>query len=183
MNFKLDALVSWEPVVPKEILEFDAVEPRRVRLAVVCNAPVEIWASYPVEPFVHDTKNEKVDPELRDVLVGFGSGQFETEFTTIGTTYVRFLGDEETSIFVRGFAPDMRVPESDEEIYTSVMPRERRNSEFDRMMMWTKLNEARRDQQLQEALAQIRSSAAPVEPAPAPAAPAALAPEADADGA
>lgn len=172
-NFKLDGLVSWEGVAPKEILQFEAPEPRRVRLAFMTNAAVEVWASYPVEAYQHAPNGQLIevtDPELRDVLVAYGSGQFETEFTTHGTTYVRILADEETSIFVRGFAPDMRVPQSEEEVYTSIMPRERRNTEFDRMVMWTKLNELRRETQLQEALAALQAQAAassPPQPAPA----------------
>lgn len=173
MNFKLDALQSWEGVVNKEKLQFEAPEPRRVRLAFLTNAPTEIWASFPLEPqtMLHDgTMVEKNDPEYRDVLVGFGEGQFETEFTTHGLTYVTILTDDEASVFVRGFAPDMRVPQSEDETYTSIMPRERRNTEFDRMVMWTKLNEARREQQLQEAIAALHAASAAVpNPAPNPA--------------
>lgn len=168
MFFKLDALISWEGLLPKELLKFEAPEPRRVRLAFNTNAPIEVWASYPVEPFQTAGTGavvEVLDPEMADVLIAHGTGQFEVEFTTHGTTYVRALADEETSIFVRGFTADMRVPESDEETYTSIMPRERRNTEFDRMVMWTKLNEMRREAQLQEALAQLEAVKAAVQPA------------------
>lgn len=162
MNFKLDALASWEGVLPKELLAFEAPEPRRVRLAFNTNAHVEVWAAYPVGDITAK------EPEMRDVLVGHGNGQFEVEFTTHGTTYVRCLADEETAIFVRGFAPDMRVAESDEPTFTSIMPRERRNTEFDRMVMWTKLNEARREAQLAEALATLEAVKASVQPVQAP---------------
>lgn len=168
--FKLDALVSWESLLPKELLQFDAPEPRRVRLAFMTNAPVEVWASHPVEAEQVLPTGEVVEadaPIRRDVLVAYGSGQFETEFTTHGQTFVRVLAPEDTAVFVRGFAPDMRVPESDGEVYTSIMPRERRNTEFDRMVMWTKLNEARREKQLQDAIAALKASA-PTEPAAEP---------------
>lgn len=173
MNFKLDDLPSWEGLMPKEILEFVAPVPRRVRLAFITNAEVEVWASFPVEVLQEKPDGsgelvEVIDPEMRDVLVAFGSGQFETEFTTHGTTYVRVLAPDETTIFVKGFAPDMRVAESDEEIYTTIEPRERRNTEFDRMVMWTKLNEARRERQFAEAMAALQAKAEVPEPAPAP---------------
>ncbi len=143
--FKMDAVTSWDAVAPKELLEFEATEARRIRLAFMTNGPTEVWAS----------------TESRDILVGFGTGQFEVEFTTDSTAYVRCLADDDTAIFMRGYAPSMVVAESNEEVFTSIMPRERRNTEFDRMLMWTKLNEARREAQLAEAIAAIKAQAAP----------------------
>lgn len=150
--FKLDAIKSWDAVAPKELLEFEATEARRVRLAFMTNGPTEVWAS----------------SEDREILVGVGSGQFEVEFTTEGTCYVRCLADDDTSIFMRGFAPSMVVAESDDEVFTTIMPRERRNTEFDRMVMWTKLNEARREAQLAEAIASLRQAAPAAATAPEP---------------
>jgi hypothetical protein len=146
--FKMDAVTSWDAVAPKELLEFEATEARRIRLAFMTNGPTEVWAS----------------TETREILVGFGTGQFEVEFTTDSTAYVRCLADEETAIFMRGYAPSMVVPESVEETFTTIMPRERRNTEFDRMIMWTKLNEARREAQFAEAIAAIKAQAAPAAP-------------------
>jgi hypothetical protein len=143
--FKMDAVTSWDAIAPKELLEFEATEARRIRLAFMTNGPTEVWAA----------------TESREILVGFGTGQFEVEFTTDATAYVRCLADDETSIFMRGYAPSMVVPESVEENLTSIMPRERRNTEFDRMVMWTKLNEARREAQLAEAIASLKAQAAP----------------------
>lgn len=168
--FKMDALVSWEGLVAKELLQFEAPTARRVRLAFIANAPFEVWASFPVDPVQLLPSGEEVlrdDPDMRDVLVGAGSGLVEVEFTTLGTTFVRVLTDDDAAVFVRGFAPDMRVAESEEESFTSILPRERRNTEFDRMVMWTKLNEARREKQLQDALAALeaRSSQSGVNPA------------------
>jgi hypothetical protein len=150
--FKLDAIKSWDAVAPKELLEFEANEARRVRLVFMTNGLTEVWAS----------------SEDREILVGFGSGQFEVEFTTEGTCYVRCLADDDTAIFMRGFAPSMVVAESDDEVFTTIMPRERRNTEFDRMVMWTKLNEARREAQLAEAIATLRQAAPAAAPAPEP---------------
>lgn len=150
--FKMDAVTSWDAVAPKELLEFEATEARRIRLALMTNGPTEVWAS----------------TESREILVGFGTGQFEVEFTTDSTAYVRCLADDDTAIFMRGYAPSMVVPESNEEVFTSIMPRERRNTEFDRMVMWTKLNEARREAQLAEAIASLKQAAPSVAPAPEP---------------
>lgn len=159
--FKLDAIKSWDAVAPKELLEFEANEARRVRLAFMTNGPTEVWAS----------------SEDREILVGVGTGQFEVEFTTEGTCYVRCLADDDTAIFMRGFAPSMVVAESDDEVFTTIMPRERRNTEFDRMVMWTKLNEARREAQLAEAIAALKQAAPAAAPAPE------LDPVVEADGA
>jgi hypothetical protein len=150
--FKLDAIKSWDAVAPKELLEFEANEARRVRLAFMTNGLTEVWAS----------------SEDREILVGVGSGQFEVEFTTEGTCYVRCLADDDTAIFMRGFAPSMVVAESQDEVFTTIMPRERRNTEFDRMVMWTKLNEARREAQLAEAIASLKQAAPPAAPSPEP---------------
>lgn len=150
--FKMDAVTSWDVVAPKELLEFEATEARRIRLAFMTNGPTEVWAS----------------TESREILVGFGTGQFELEFTTDSTAYVRCLADDDTAIFMRGYAPSMVVPESNEEVFTSIMPRERRNTEFDRMVMWTKLNEARREAQLAQAIASLKQAAPAAAPAPEP---------------
>lgn len=160
--FALDALPAWDPLLPKEAIVFQAEQPRRVRLAFNVNGPFEVWATYQVNPYTQDVDGnlyEKPDPETRDVLLASGDRTMEeVTFTTWGETVVRVLADDDTVIFVRHFTADHRVAASDDASYTTPFPRERRNTEFDRMVMWAKLNEKRREAQFQEALAALAQS-------------------------
>jgi hypothetical protein len=93
-------------------------------------------------------------------LVGYGEGNFDCEFTVPSTTVVRVLAPDDASIFMRGTAADHRVPASETEVYTSIEPRSRRNTELDRMMMMMRLNQMQNDQKLAAELAQLRAQVA-----------------------
>lgn len=142
--FKLDDLASWQEVTPGELLEFVAEDPRRVRFAVMTNAPAEVWATF----------------DGREILVGYGEGNFDCEFTVPSTTVVRVLAAEDAAIFMRGTAADHRVPASETEVYTSIEPRSRRNTELDRMIMMMRLNQMQNEQKQAAELAAVRAELA-----------------------
>lgn len=157
-TFKLQSLSDWHRIQPGENIGFPANGFRTVRLAIIANGPVEVWAS--------DAESE--------VLAAYQSGSFAVEFTAQGDAGLRFVADDDTAIFARGFAPDHRVAARDLPSYTTIAPRSRRNSDVDRMMMLMQHNERQREaayqanmQRVEAALQAARAATAPP-PAPAP---------------
>lgn len=164
--FKLDAVEDWHPIVPNELLAFSAEGSRRVRLSIISNADCEVWVS-----LVGDDPDTPIDR-----LVGFGRGMFNVEYSVVGESAFRILADADAAIFMRGYTPDQRVPESELESFTSVEPRSRRNSELDRMMVVVNWNARQNELRLQaerqamEArFEEVMAAVKPPEPAPAPA--------------
>lgn len=165
-TFKLQSLSDWHEIAPGETIAFPANGSRTVRLAITSNGPVEVWAS--------DTKAE--------VLAACHAGSFAVEFTAEGDAALRFVADDGTAIFARGFAPDHRVAARDLPKFTTIAPRSRRNSDVDRMMMLMQHNERQREaayqanmRRMETALQAAKAGTPPQTtpaPAPAPVAPA-----------
>lgn len=145
--FKVDALADWHKVEPGESLLFPADGARRVRVSVSTNAPVEVWAGEMAEG-------------AQEILCATRSGQFNVEFTAEGESFLRFLAPADAAIYVRGWAPDHRVPASGDASYTKIAPRQRRNSDLDRMMMLLRYNEMQREARYQADLERLRAEMA-----------------------
>lgn len=159
-TFKLQSLSDWHRIEPGETISFPANGSRTVRLAIISNGPVEVWAT---------------DPQS-EVLAAYQAGSFAVEFTAQGDAALRFVADDDTAIFARGFAPDHRVSAADLPSYTTIAPRSRRNSDVDRMMMLMQHNERQREatyqanmRRMEAALQAAKAGTAPPAPAPAPA--------------
>lgn len=154
---QMQALTDWHRIEAGEGLTFPATGPRRVRLAIMSNGPLELWATCPTA-------------DGGEVLVAAqDKGQSSVEFTTLGECVVRFIAQEDVAIFAKGFAPDHRVAARDLPKFTSLEPRSRRNTEVDRMMMLMQHNENMRQRQMADAIAAMQAAApAPVAPSPAP---------------
>lgn len=149
--FKCEALTDWHKVTPGESLLFPSDGPRRVRLYVSTNDMVEVWAG-------------QVGSADSEVLCAYERGQFSVEFTADGESFVRVLGSEDAAIFVRGAAPDHRVPASGDPAYVSIAPRSRRNSDMDRMIMLMRFNEQQREARYQADFAALQQQLAAQKP-------------------
>lgn len=143
-RFDLKDLSAWQRVELGEVLDFPASGQRRVRVQVMASDHVEVRATAPGG-----------DP----VLVGFGAGAFEVAFSCEGTAAVELSGEPGTEVWLSGFAPSHVVERTSDEVFTSVMPQGRRNSDYDRMMFAMRLNEERREAQLGREIESLRAAA------------------------
>lgn len=146
--FKVDALTDWHRIAAGEILKFPSeAGPRRVRLYVSSNDMVEVWAG-------------NTDAPDAGVLVAHASGQFSVEYTADGESFVQFLAADDAAVFARGASADHRVAATDDQAFTSIAPRSRRNSDLDRMMMLMRYNEVQREARYQADLAALAAQIA-----------------------
>jgi len=137
---------AWTPVIIGEVLSFDAYSKNR-QIAGTVNAtkPVEMWLSF--------------DGSMSNaILIGAGETNFNFAFTTSIDAHIWFIGDETTEIFMRSPALSHYVVATDEPVHTTVVPRQRRNSDLDRMMYLMRLNENRRDAVLDKAIREVKAT-------------------------
>lgn len=134
-SFSIKRLSRWHEMDGSP-LEMAAAGRREVKLTV--NA-VGLCAVYAAD-----------NPDFEgETLVGAAEGMFDLSYIVDGVSYVRF--DAEGRHFVAAVELDQRVPKTiDAPKYTTVMPRNRRNSEVDQMMQMMKLNALRFDQKIEE---------------------------------
>ena len=146
-TFKNGPIADWKPTKGGSVLEFKSFKPRTVRFQIVANSAVEIWAG---------SKKDLSDA----VLVASGDDKLGVEFTSNGDSYALIKAEKNAAVFIN--LPDLnqRVIESDNPSFTSIEPRIRRNTEFDRMMQYVKLNEQRRDASLASERATLRAEMA-----------------------
>ena len=81
------------------------------------------------------------------VLMAHDYGNFQAQASVSQTAYVQFKLPNGGLAFFRSFVGNMLVNLVDEEVLTTLEPT-RRNTEFDRMRQFVKMNEKRRDAQL-----------------------------------
>jgi len=146
MKFDIRNPSEWERVQTADIKVFFAPNHKRqVKLTINSVGRTAVYLAS--------------DKEMRGrVLVGAGEGMFDIAFTASSTAYLMFENPEGHECFVRGHTADQTVHrDPDLEILTSVEPRNRRNSDFDRMQMLMKLNEKRRDEQMAETIAKLKA--------------------------
>ena len=146
-KFALGPVTAYHKIEGGEIVEFPARGPRKIYVDLVSNCKVELWSA------------DNVDMDGA-VLVGAGEGMVTTEYTAAGESYLEIRAEKDGSVFMRGWAPDQRVKSSDGPSFTSVEPRVRQNSEYDRMMMVMKFNEQQRQAQLASDRAELASKMA-----------------------
>ena len=165
-NFVMQSIVDWENVGLGEIYTFDRKfrGSRKVKLSVTTNAFVEVWAGR------LDAKGKTA--KETEVLVAASDGQFHLSFATEGEGYWYIAGPKDAAVFVHQHAQDMSTKRRGDLLpYTNVEPRQRRNSDLDRMMHLMRLNEKARDQRMNEALSEMRKGFGMdqvVEPEPTP---------------
>lgn len=135
---------DWEQVGAGEIIEFPAMGGRTLELRM--NTDREVT--------VHVSGSPNMDGET---LVCCERGMFEIAVTVKGTCYLSFVSDPEAEIYINSKAKSQIVAARELPVLTSVEPQGRRNSEFDRMMQYMKLNEMRRDRELAQERAALRA--------------------------
>lgn len=150
--FKTGAIANWHKWNASDLMQFDADGSRTVQLDFNTNEVVEVWAS------------QKEDM-TEAVMVAASGGQFRVSFTVASTAFVQISAHEDTTIFCRGHAPDMRVPASEAPAFTSINPTRRTNTEFDRMMMIMRHNENMRQAEFDRQLKQAFAEPAPTDAA------------------
>lgn len=147
-KIKFGQLEGWQEIAVGEVLTFPSASgARKLRLAVSTNCRIDVYAGgFEVTP-----KEEYVADD--GVLVASSDGLFDLEVTGKGDIWVKFVGPEDGTIFVREYAQAQLIRhDADKPAFTNIEPRVRRNTDFDRMMYQMKANEARRERQHQEAL-------------------------------
>lgn len=142
--FNIKALNDWDNVKPGEVIKFDAVGVRQVRMTVNTSAKTNVYVANN-----KDMKNK--------VLVAAAEGIFECGYAATGPSYVVFATEPGEVVYVRGNARTQIVKSVSEEVYTSIIPHGRRNTEIDRILQLVKLNEMTRQQQMADELQQLRA--------------------------
>jgi hypothetical protein len=147
INFKNGPLASWKQIAPGDVIEFKSNKPRHVRFQLTANSPVEIWAGS--------------DPAMSDaVLIGATDQKCQIEFTSNGTSFVMIKAEKKSAVYIN--APDFNqsVKQSEKPSFTSIEPRIKKNTEFDRMMQMMRLNEEQRNRELAAERAELRAKIA-----------------------
>jgi hypothetical protein len=143
-KFDLKNPTEWAMMLPGEVIEFDAPNSRRVvTITVQTNGPCSVHVGS--------------DPAMTGkVLAAYAEGRFEVQYSAGGKSYVEFSAPEGTEIYIHSLARTHRVERIETPSYTNIEPRNRRNTEFDRMMQLMRYNEARRNEQQKAELAKLR---------------------------
>lgn len=161
-NYNLNDLRQWKPVGIGEILDFPmpAAGFRAVHFDVIAAGTVAVHA---------------VTAGEQTWVVGYGDGYMEIKFAIDADFGLVFVGDADTDVFIRSQLDAPIIPESEEASYTTIEPRSPGVSDdFRRMMQIVKLNQARREAEMQAELDRqaqqlANLQAAQQTPAPAPA--------------
>ncbi|MFV1531180.1 MULTISPECIES: hypothetical protein [unclassified Phaeobacter] len=135
-QFIIRALYDWQSIAPSEVLELPVNRKRHVKLEFNVTDKVQVWIASDV-----DMATAK--------LLAASDGHFGVEFSADETMYLQVLpaveiSDAPVSIYIKTHVRSHVVHHVEKEAYTNVAPTTRRNSDFDRMMMWAKLNEQSR---------------------------------------
>lgn len=139
--FKCNDPKEWISMLAGEGLTFPAVGVRKVRFQVVASARTDVFLQ---------------DGDDGDLLLASADGLFEVEYAAEGETAVRFASPHGALLAVRPLSRDPVVAPVEAESFTTVFPMERRSSEMDRMMLWVRLNEKRREAILEADRAEYR---------------------------
>ena len=142
-TFKNGPLAAWKQITAGDVIEFKSNKPRHVRFQITANSPVEIWAGS--------------DSNLSDgVLIGSSDEKCQIEYTSQGTSFVMIKAEKKSAVYVN--APDFNqsVKPSEKPSFTSIEPRIKKNTEFDRMMQMMRLNEEQRNRELAAERAELR---------------------------
>lgn len=142
-NYNLGSLRNWRQVAMGELTEFAVPQNgfRAVSFELIADAPVAVRAVSGDDAW----------------LLAMGDGHMNVKFSIDTTVGVVVLGDPAADVFIRTRTETQVIPESEDPTYTSIEPRPAGPSdEVKRMMHIMRLNEVRRDQQLQAAIAEMR---------------------------
>lgn len=146
-TFKNGPLAAWKQITAGDVIEFKSTKPRHVRFQITANSPVEIWAGS--------------DADLSDaVLIGATDEKCQIEYTSKGTSFVMIKAEKKSAVYIN--APDFNqsVKQSEKPSFTSIEPRIKKNTEFDRMMQMMRLNEEQRNRELASERAELRAKIA-----------------------
>jgi hypothetical protein len=143
-KFDLKNPTEWSMMLPGEVIEFDAPNSRRVvTITIQTNGPCSVHVGS--------------DPAMTGkVLAAYAEGRFEIQYSAGGKSYVEFSAPEGTEIFIHSLARTHRVERIETPSYTNIEPRNRRNTEFDRMMQLMRYNEARRKEHHKSEMEKLR---------------------------
>lgn len=144
-TFDIKTLEMWESVGAGEVLEFDNPGgARKVALRINATGPVAVYAGH-----LEDGSDR--------VLLGAADGMFAVTYSTDRTSFVSLEFGGGVECFVTGTARSQVIEKTADEVFTSVEPSGRRNSDYDRMVHFVKLNERRRDAALAAEIAALRA--------------------------
>ncbi len=136
-NFNMGALHDWQRVGAGEILDFPVPENgyRKVTFEVVCNGLIS----------VHAISGDDV------WLVAYGDGLLDVTFSTDRSVGVVLEAAPDVDIMMRTHLLSQLLPESLDPSWTTIEPRNAGpGDDLKRMMHIMRLNEQRRERELQE---------------------------------
>lgn len=105
-----------------------------------------------VAVYISDTEDFAVK-----TLAAYDHGMFDVKATISASAFIKIEGPEDAAVFVQQFVGNQVIQGGVKPRYTTVEPRGRRNSDYDRMVYLFNLNEKRRDAQLEEEREKLRA--------------------------
>lgn len=146
-TFKTSNISGWTPLSAGEVIAFDTPgNSRRVQLSIMANGLVSVFAS----------ENEDMS---EGVLVGYGDGALDLEFSTRGGAFVSVEAEPGVSIFGRSRTADMIVEASPTPAFTGPLPTQRRDANLERMMRMMRENENARTEAMKHEIAKLQEQA------------------------
>jgi hypothetical protein len=145
-NFSLGNIAEWELV--SDEIELPGVEAtaHEHRFALLASGPIEVYAE---------------DEMAVSRLVAVGVGLMRCRFTATGAVTLRVEGSGNPEVMIRRRKFPQVLPDSEQVSFANLAPRGAGPSlDLQRMMMYMRINEQRRDAQLQAALSQLPKPAA-----------------------
>jgi hypothetical protein len=126
-----------------QVLTFEAAAARSAVLTLNASAPTAVyWAD---------------NPEMENAqFLCMVEGLQEVRFTAPRTVHLQFAAPQGESVTFRTHVPTLTRPSLDTPVYTTVEPRNRRNSDYDRMMHLMTQNHNRMMAELEAERAQVR---------------------------
>ena len=139
-RYQIHNLLEWSRVKSDEAILFPAgSNGRTIKFDVNTTGKVNVWAN--------DTGDKRDTP----ALVASASGLFRCEVATRGPLHIWFTAEKGEFVFYQSRVSDQTVvtPEGQEK-YTNIDPRPEMSPQFRQMMVQTKLNKMRRDEDMAE---------------------------------
>lgn len=143
-HFDIKSPERWHPLSTGEVIKIEAPNgPRKMRLSFNTTSKVAI----------HVGTDENMKGRA---LLAASDGMFDVSADVAGEAYIAVSIDPGGEAWMASHTAPMVVSTTKDEVFTTVEPMNRRNGEYDRMLQFMKMNEARRDAQLNEERKKLR---------------------------
>ncbi|AXF51983.1 MAG: hypothetical protein [Microviridae sp.] len=147
-NFSIKDPSVWVSFVPETFLSYPVVNKsgRSVKFDVISTGQVDIYLSHS-----HDFSDGD------GLLIASGSGLFKVEVFVAHDAYFRFDYSSSDAVSYRSYDLSHHVEPFSSEVFTTIHQASVRNADYDRMMMFVRLNEERRERQLSHSKAELQA--------------------------